>query len=85
MVDYYARDKALRKERIEFYEWALCQIIGKDKLYSSLGICVEGFPYEHDGWALHNFLANLYCAKVPEECREGIQFLYRAVMDRGQL
>ncbi len=58
MVDWYARDMALRKEHIKFYMSELRKYIGEEELLSRIKGEFGELP--KDSRELHNFLANLY-------------------------
>lgn len=58
MVDWYARDLALRKEHIRFYTAELCKKMGENELLTEIKQEFGEFP--RDSRELHNFLADLY-------------------------
>jgi len=58
MVDWVARDMAMRKEHIRFYARELCMVLGENELLNQIKQNFGGFP--KDSLELHNFLADLY-------------------------
>jgi len=79
MVDWQARDKAMRKERVKFYVWALIRIMGEEDFYDiiNLSLNTPGNPR-----LSYSFLSILYDAMVPDNAREGIEFLYKKAQQR---
>lgn len=81
MVDYIARDKAMRKERVKFYVWALIRIMGEEDFYRLMDLSVNTLGDPQHSYLL---LSTLYGVMVPEGAREGVEFLYKKAQKRNE-
>ena len=79
MVDWQARDKAMRKERVKFYVWALIRIMGEEDFYRIIDLSVNIIGDPQRSYLL---LSSLYDVIVPDNAREGIEFLYKKAQQR---
>ena len=81
MVDWQARDKAMRKERVKFYIWSLIRIMGEEDFYRLMDLSVNTIG---DPKISYLFLGALYDVMVPDNAREGIEFLYKKAQKRNE-